>query len=89
MPRTTLPHPTTTHRRSRTTPQQARRPWKVIIALVTVSLLGAIVAAFALRPPRSPDVAVPEVIEGVVSTEAQAQDHLAAPVAYEQIPPKL
>lgn len=56
-------------------------------ALLVVGLISALVAAFVLRPERAPNVSAPETIEGVVSTAAQAQDHLAAPVAYEQIPP--
>lgn len=87
MPKSTSPTSPAPHSRGRAAPGQPRRPWKLIATLVAIGLSAAAAAAFVLRPPRAPDVAVPEVIEGVVSIEAQAQDHLAAPVAYEQLPP--
>lgn len=50
-------------------------------------MVGSLLAAVLLRPGRAPDVAIPEIIEGVVATEGQSQEHLAAAVAYERIPP--
>lgn len=87
MSRATSPNTPATHSRGRTAPAQRRWPWRLMAALLVVGLISALVAAFVLRPERAPNVSAPETIEGVVSTAAQAQDHLAAPVAYEQIPP--
>jgi hypothetical protein len=56
-------------------------------AVAAVGVLGAVLATLVLRPARAPDVAVPEMIDGVVTLPSLAPEHLAAPVAYEQIPP--
>lgn len=83
----TSQQPSSQRRRGRVAPGPARRPWKIITAVAAIGVLGAVLAAFLLRPDRAPDVAVPGVIEGVVTLPPQAPEHLAAPVAYEQIPP--
>ncbi|HMQ29092.1 MAG TPA: DUF3105 domain-containing protein [Chloroflexaceae bacterium] len=83
----TSQQPSSRRRRGRAAPAESRRPWRIIAAMAAVGVLGAVLATLVLRPARAPDVAVPEVIDGVVTLPSLAPEHLAAPVAYEQIPP--
>ena len=87
MPRPSSQHPSPRRAHGRSTPSQARTSVKVIAIVAAVIVVSALLGALVLRPGRAPDVAVPETIEGVVSAEGQTQEHLAAPVAYQQIPP--